>query len=697
MNLKTLCMAGVAALALSAGAASAEPVDKLAGWEPLFDMSAAPADGAPADYGRWGFDASGMEKANKPGDSFFDFANGAWYARTEIPADKSSYGVGSMVNDMTQVQLRSLIEAAGAKHAPVTTNDGKIGALYNSFMDEARIEKLDAAPIKPELDAIRAAKNHTDIARLMGLANGGFGGSFFGVGVTPDQKDPEHYRLISGTGGMSLPDRDYYLAAPFAPKKAAYRAYVAQMLGMIGWADAEKRADEILAMETKIAEASWTRAERRDRDKTYNPMKPSELPAYAPGFDWGVYFDAAGFGKADRVVLTTNTAYPKIAKIFADTPVETLQAWEAFRVADETAPYLSKRFVDAHFAFRGTTLSGAKENRPRWKRGVSLVDGSLGEVVGKQYVAQYFPADSKAKMDDLVKQLRVALRHRIENLTWMSPETKTKALYKLDKFGVKIGYPTKWRDYSALTVDPTDLVGNVRRASRFEWNYNHDKLDKVVDREEWGMTPQTVNAYYNPVQNEIVFPAAILQAPFFNPKADMAINFGGIGGVIGHEMTHGFDDQGRKSDGDGKLVDWWQPSDAAKFDAQAKKYGAQYDTYEVAPNVHVKGAQTMGENIADLGGVLIGLDAYHAWLKGKLAPVVDGFTGDQRVMLGWAQVWRQKARPDALMQQATSDVHSPARFRVDGPLRNVDAWYDAWGVKPGDKLYLKPEDRVKIW
>jgi putative endopeptidase len=699
VKLKTLCLAGAAALALSAASASAEPIDRLAGWEPLFDMAAPASSGdvPQPDFGSYGFDASGVNKAAKPGDSFFDFANGAWFDRTAIPADKPAYGMGAAVNDLTQVQLRSLIEGAAAKHAAGDTNPGKIGGLYNAFMDEARIEKLDATPIKPELDAIRAAKNHTDIARLMGQSHGGFGASFFFVGVTADQKDPDHYRLISGTGGMGLPDRDYYLAAPFAPKKEAYRKYVAQMLGMIGWADADKRADEIVAMETKIAEASWTRAERRDRDKTYNPMKPSELPAYAPGFDWGVYFDTIGFGKADRVVLTTNTAYPKIAKIFADTPVETLQAWEAFRVVDETAPYLSTRFVDAQFAFRGTTLSGVKENRPRWKRGVSLVDGSLGEVVGKEYVATYFPADSKAKMDDLVKQLRVALRHRIENLTWMQPETKAKALYKLDKFGVKIGYPSKWRDYSALKIDSTDVIGNVRRAGRFEWAYNHDKLDKVVDREEWGMTPQTVNAYYNPVQNEIVFPAAILQAPFFNPKADMAVNFGGIGGVIGHEMTHGFDDQGRKSDGDGKLVDWWQPSDAAKFDAQAKMYGAQYDTYSVAPGVNVKGAQTMGENIADLGGVLIGLDAYHAWLKGKPAPVIDGYTGDQRVFLGWAQVWRQKARPEALMQQAASDVHSPARFRVDGPLRNVDAWYAAWGVKEGDKLYLKPEDRVKIW
>jgi putative endopeptidase len=700
VKLKTLCLAGAAVLALSAVSASAEPVDRMAGWEPLFDMAApAPSSGdvPQPDFGSYGFDASGVNKAAKPGDSFFDFANGAWYDRTVIPAEKSSYGMGSAVNDLTQVQLRSLIESAAAQHAAADTNPGKIGGLYNAFMDEARIEKLDAAPIKADLAAIGAIADKTEIARMMGRAQGGLGGSFFGVFVTPDQKDPDHYRLVSLTRGLGLPDRDYYLAAPFAAKKEAYRHYVAQMLTMVGWPEAEKRADEIVAMETAIAENSWTRTQARDRDKTYNPMKPSDLATYAPGFDWAAYYDAMGLGKADRVVLVQNTAFPKIAKVFADTPLETLKAWEAYRVVDEAAPLLSKRFVDAHFAFHGTAMSGATENRPRWKRAVSAVDGSLGEVLGKEYVAKYFPPESKAKMDDLVAQLRLALRHRIENLTWMSAETKAKALYKLDKFGVKIGYPVKWRDYSGLRIDSTDLVGDLRRSGQFEWAYNRGQLDQKVDPEEWGMTPQTVNAGYSPVRNEIVFPAAILQAPYFNPKADMAINFGAIGGVIGHEMTHGFDDQGRKSDGDGVLKDWWQPQDAAKFDAQAKIYGAQYDTYSVAPGVNVKGSQTMGENIADLGGVLIGLDAYHAWLKGKPAPVIGGYTGDQRVFLGWAQAWRQKTRPEALMQQVSSDVHSPARFRVDGPLRNVDAWYDAWGVKEGDKLYLKPEDRVKIW
>jgi putative endopeptidase len=483
----------------------------------------------------------------------------------------------------------------------------------------------------------------------------------------------------------------------FKDKKAKYREYVACMLDMAGWAEAQQRADEILALETRIAEASWSRAESRDRDKTYNPLTPAELDAYAPGFPWSAWLAAAEVGQARRVVVRQNTAFPKLAKIFAEAPLETLQAWQAFRVVDQTAPFLSKRFDEAQFKFRATDLAGQPEPRERWKRATLLINSSLGEVVGKEYAVRHFPPESKAKMEELIGQLKRALRGRIENLPWMTHETKVKALEKLDLFGVKIGYPDKWRDYSALRVDPADLVGNVRRSTAFRWSYAVAKLDKPVDPDEWGMTPQTVNAYYSATHNEIVFPAGILQPPFFDPNADMAVNYGGIGGVIGHEFTHGFDDQGRKYDGHGALTQWWQPADAAKFQAEAAKYGAQYDTYAVAPGVNVRGAQTMGENIADLGGILLALDAYRAWLHGGPAPVLDGYTGDQRLFLSWAQVWRAKYRPEALKQQTTIDVHSPPRFRVDGPLRNVDAWYDAFGVNPGDKLYLKPEERVRIW
>jgi putative endopeptidase len=515
--------------------------------------------------------------------------------------------------------------------------------------------------------------------------------------VSEDAKDPTHNTLSASQAGLGLPDRDYYLKDAFKDKKAKYRDYVARLLDMVGWPDPQRHADAIVALETRIAEASWSRAESRDRDKTYNPVTPAELDAYAPGFPWSAWLEAAQVGGAARIVVRQKSAFPKLATIFADTPVETLQAWAAVRVVDQTAPYLSKRFVEARFAFRNRELGGQPEDRPRWKRATQLVNGSLGESLGAEYVARHFPPQSKAKMEELVGQVKLALRGRIERLQWMTPETKAKALEKLSRFGVKIGYPNKWRDYSALKIDPDDLVGDVRRATGFRWAEAVAKLAKPVDPEEWGMTPQTVNAYYTTTRNEIVFPAAILQAPFFDPDADMAINYGGIGGVIGHELTHGFDDQGRKSDGHGVLTDWWQPADVDKFQAEANKFGAQYDAYAVAPGVNVKGAQTMGENIADLGGILLALDAYRASLDGRPAPVLDGYTGDQRVFLGWAQVWRAKARPDALKQQTTSDSHSPARFRVDGPMRNIDAWYDAWGVKPGDKLYLKPEDRARIW
>ncbi len=652
---------------------------------------------AGASYGRWGFDDSGIDRGVNPGDSFFDFANGAWDARTAIPADKSRYGMSDALTDKTQQRVRAIIEEAAGSDAALDTDIGKIGALYRAFMDEERIGGLDLAPIAGDLADIRNAKSKTDIAILMGRSKAGFGASLFNVAVDEDEKEPTRNTLHASQAGLGLPDRDYYLRDTFRDKKAKYRDYIARLLDMVGWPEAQQCADEILAFETKIAEASWSRAESRDRDKTYNPLAIAELDALAPGFPWSAWLMAADVGEARLIVVRQKSAFPKFAKIFADTPLATLQAWQAFRVIDQTAPFLSARFVTARFEFRGKALVGQAEEQPRWRRATQLVGSSLGEVVGREYVARHFPPDSKVRMEQMVAQLKGALRGRIESLSWMTPETKAKALEKLDLFHVKIGYPDKWRDYTALKIDPADLIGDVRRATAFRWAYATAKLDKPVDPQEWYTTPQVVNAYYSSTRNEIVFPAGILQPPFFDPNADMAINYGGIGGVIGHEMTHGFDDQGRKSDGHGVLSDWWQPADAAKFKAEAAKYGAQYDAYSVAPGVNVKGAQTMGENIADLGGILLALDAYRASLHGEPAPVLDGYTGDQRVFLGWAQVWRTKSRPDALKQQATSDSHAPARFRVDGPLRNVDAWYDAFGVKPGDKLFLRPEDRARIW
>ena len=487
-----------------------------------------------------------------------------------------------------------------------------------------------------------------------------------------------------------------YLKPAFAAKKAKYEEYVARMLQMAGWPGATVMAKAVVAYETEIAKVSWTRAEERDPVKTYNPFTVPALNKFAPGFAWTGFFKAGELGGVSRYVVAEKSAFPKIAAIYARTPIATLKAWAAFHLTDASAAYLSKPFVDARFGFRNKELAGVETQRDRWKRAVAVVDGSMGEAVGEAYVKRYFPPEAKAKIDGLVEDLKVALRARIETLAWMSPATKAEAVKKLSKLTTKIGYPTKWRDYSTLEIKPDDLYGDVMRANAWEWRRELKRLNQPVDRSEWLMNPQTANAYYNPPLNEVVFPAAELQPPFFDPNADPAVNYGGIGSVIGHEITHGFDDEGRQFDGDGKLRDWWTAEDTQKFQAAAKTLGAQFSSYEVA-GAHVNGDLTMGENIADLGGLLVALDAYHLSLNGKPAPVIEGLTGDQRFFLAFAQGWREKRRDEALRQQLVSDPHSPEQFRVNGPVRNMDAWYSAFDVKPGDKLYLKPQDRARIW
>jgi len=647
-------------------------------------------------YGTWGFDIAGMDTSVKPGDDFYKFASGAWDAKTTIPSDRTRYGNFDKLSELSEARTKAIIEAAAANTA-ATGDTAKVGAAYRAFMNEAQIEALDAKPIAPWLAGIRKVKTKDDFTALMGTSPVTPYASLIGLGISTDAKNPKAYAVYSSTGGTSLPDRDYYLDAKFADKKAAYLVYVEKMLTLAGWDKPAESAKAVVDFETRLAEASWTRVERRDRDKTYNPVDLAGLQALTPGYDWKRYLAGTELPKIDRVIVTTNTSFPKFAKIYSETPLDTLKAWQAFKVTDGAAPMLSKRFVDASFEFRNKTLSGQPEQRPRWKRGVGMVNGVLGEAVGKDYVASYFPPESKAKMIDLVGNIRSVLKVRIDNLDWMSAETKVKAQDKLAKFTVKIGYPDTWRDYSKLEIKDDDAYGNAQRAGIFEWRHDVERLNGPVDKTEWGMTPQTVNAYYNSVNNEIVFPAAILQAPFFHPDADPAVNYGGIGGVIGHEIGHGFDDQGRKSDGDGVLRDWWTPADAAQFKAQADKLGAQYSAFEPLPGIKVNGALTMGENIGDMGGLAFGLDAYHASLKGQPAPILDGFTGDQRVYLGWAQVWRQKTRDDALKQQVASDPHSPAYYRVNGTIRNQPGWYSAFDIKPGDKLYVAPEERVKIW
>ena len=657
--------------------------------------AADPDIAAPLHFGTWGVDLSARDPKVAPGDDFFQYAQGTWYAAAVIPPDQDSTGAsGYTVINHTQDQLRAIIEAAAKD--PKTPTAAQIGGLYSAFMDEAKIEALDAAPLQPDLAQVAAIPDKAAFTVFMGQTQGRFGISMFGVGVGPDPRHPQVNILYLGQAGLGLPDRDYYLTDSFKAQKAAYLAYAQRALSMIGYPDPAGNAQAILDLETRIAQASWAADERRDIVKETNPMTVAELQAYAPGLDWNAFLIAAGAPGQAEVIANEKSALQQIAKIYADTPLPVLKAWEAFQVTDGAAPYLSKRFVDSQFTFN-KVLSGNEIIRPRWKRGVSLVDGSLGEALGREYVAAYFPPSSKAQMEDLVANLKAALAARIQNAPWMADSSKAEALKKLAKMNVQVGYPDKWRNYSKLVIDPNDLYGDVERSGLFEWDYQLSDLDKPVDHEKWGMTPQTVNAYNGFEENKIVFPAGILQAPDFDPTADPAVNYGGIGAIIGHEITHGFDDQGRKIDSTGALRDWWTLQDAARFEAQATKYGAQFDTYEGVPGVHINGQLTMGENIADLGGLLIALDAYHASLHGQPAPMIDGLTGDQRFFLAYAQAWQEKDRVESLKEQMASDPHSPSIFRVLGTTRNVDAWYAAFDVQPGQKYYLAPADRVRIW
>ena len=684
----------------------------------LFAATAALAADKP-QYGSWGFDMAGMDMKTQPGDDFFRYANGAWLDKAVIPADKPAVTLRLEMTDRTEARLHEIMEAASKK--PPADLEGKVGAFYAAFMDEAKVNALGAKPIAPELGMLdrtfvcsgstcpseERARDY--LAGLMGRNNSDFEGTLFNFNVDVDLKDPSRYAVYLGQGGLGLPDRDYYLQPQFAAQKAKYEAYVATLLRLLGHFHPDPEAKNIVAFETKIAEASWTKVQDRDLVALYNPMTPAELAKLAPGFDWRDFLNEAGLGKVDRVIVAEKSAFPKLATIYAETPAETIAAWQAFHIADNAAPYLSKPFTDAYFDMHDKTLAGQKEQKARWKRAIFSVGGgdfqvgdrfgtfgTMGFGVGQLYSAKYFPPQAKAKIEALVSDLKAAYRARIEKLDWMSDATKKEALKKLDTYTIKVGYPDHPRDYATLEIKQDDLVGDVRRAGALDWAFTRDRYWGPVDRSDWGMTPQTNDAY-NGLLRDIVFPAGILQAPVFDPGADPAINYGAVGGIIGHEMTHGFDDEGRKIDADGLLRDWWTKEDAEKFEARAKMLGAQYSSYEPIPGAHVNGDLTMGENIADLGGLTLALDAYHASLHGAPAPVIDGLTGDQRVLLGWAQAWRGKVSDDFVRRQVVSDPHSPRQFRVNGVVRNLDAWYAAFGVKPGEKLYVAPENRVRIW
>jgi putative endopeptidase len=660
-------------------------------------------------YGTWGFDIAGEDKSTKPGDDFFRFANGAWLDRTQIPPDKPGVSLRLQMTDRTEARLHDMMEQAAAKASHPADLEGKMGAFYKAFMDEDRVERLGAKPIAPELDAVRAAKTRDALAGLMGRNNSDFEPALFNFYIDIDLKNPKQYAVLLSQGGLGLPDRDYYLKPDFAAAKGKYESYVGELLKLIGWPDPNASAKRMVAFETEIAKASWTKAQQRDPVATYNPITVAQIEKLTPSFAWKAFLANADLSKVRRMIVAEKSAFPKLAAIYAKTPIPTLQAWAAFHIADNAAPYLSKAFTDAYFEMHDKTLAGQQQQKVRWKRAVYAVGGgdfgvgdrfgtfgTLGFGVGQLYTAKYFPAEAKAKIEALVANLKAAYSKRIEKLDWMSPATKKEALKKLDTYNIKVGYPDHPRDYSKLVITDDDLVGDVRRAGAADWAFYTGRLFGPVDRSDWSMTPQTNDAY-NGSLRDIVFPAGILQAPIFDASADPAINYGAVGGVIGHEMTHGFDDQGRQIDADGRLRDWWTKSDAEQFKARAARLGAQYSQFRPLPGVHVNGDLTMGENIADLGGLTLALDAYHASLNGKPAPVIDGLTGDQRVFLGWAQAWRGKVTDDYVKKQVVSDPHSPRQYRVNGVVRNIDAWYGSFDVKPTQKLYVAPEERVHIW
>jgi len=646
-----------------------------------------------------GIDTLGMDRSVRPQDDFYQFVNGNWQKNTQIPADRSTYGSFISLADASETATHRILDAAvAARGAAPGSDTQKLGDLYASFMDSAAVERAGITPLRADLARIRAVRGRAEYPALF-AQNAKVGvGSPFGTYVMQDLKQSDRYALYMGQGGLGLPDRDYYLRddARLQAAREAYVTYMETLLRLAGQTDPAGTARRVLAFETQLATRQWDRVRSRNRDLIYNKKTIAELSQLAPGFDWPAYIRAAGLNATD-VIVTAPSYISGMDSVLAATPVEDVKAYSTVRLLDNAAPFLSSPFANAQFQFRGKVLSGQQEQRARWKRGAGLVESGLGQMLGKAYVEQNFPAENKAAMDRLVRNLMTAFGQGIDELSWMSPATKAQAHDKLSHITVKIGYPDQWQDYSALQVRRGDLMGNLRAISLYQWNRQANRLGRPVDRTEWGMTPQTVNAYYNPTNNEIVFPAAILQPPFFNPQADDAVNYGGIVAVIGHEVSHAFDDQGRKSDGAGNLRDWWTPEDAAAFQQRTEALGAQYSAYSPLEGQHVNGQLTMGENIGDLSGLAVAYRAYRTSLNGQEAPVIAGYTGDQRFFMGWAQVWRTLFRDEALRQRLLTDPHSPGYFRANGPLVNNEAFYRAFGVKEGDKMYRAPDQRVRIW
>ncbi|MCB2077393.1 MAG: M13 family metallopeptidase [Novosphingobium sp.] len=682
--------------------------------------AAAVSDTDDQDWGTFGIQTQYVDTAVDPGDDFDAYVNGRWNKTAVMPGDKTRMGAFIMLRDLSEERIHGILEELTATQHPAGSPEARISAAYKSFMDVDAINASGLAPARPWLDAIKAAKTKRDLMQL--FAKPGFS-SPLGAFVDADEKKSDTYAMYIGQAGLGLPDRDYYLVdnERNAKIRTQYLEYLTFLLGKAGYKDAKATAEAVYALETDLAKATWDRAVQRDRDLTYNKLTAAELDALDSDSLMRTFVDTLGEGKVDAAIVAQmpptdaelaaaklnaeelgdklGGGVPATLKLIEGTPLATWQAYLTAHFLSDFAAYLPSDIDEANFAFYGTALRGQPEQRPRWKRGIAAVEGQLGELLGKIYEERYFPAENQQAMDELVGNLRKAMAANLTDLKWMGAQTRKEAEAKLNAFTPKIGGPEKFKTYDGLTISPTNALANQVAAQKWDWDYRLARLGKDVDRSEWYMLPQTVNAYYNPVFNEVVFPAAILQPPFFNLTADPAVNYGAIGAVIGHEMGHGFDDQGAKSDGEGNLRDWWTPEDKANFEKLQDKLGAQYDQF--CPfdegKTCVNGKLTMGENIGDLGGLSLAYRAYKLSLGGKPAPVIDGFTGDQRFFMAWAQVWRSKVREEQARQFLITDPHSPPEYRTNGTVRNFDEWYKAFGVKPGDKLYLPPEERVRIW
>jgi putative endopeptidase len=646
----------------------------------------------------WGFDLAGMDPSVRPGDDFARYSGGAWMRTTPIPPDRTAWGPFVMLRANAEADVRAIVEEVAGRPQRTGSIERKIADTYHAYLDTNAIEAAGLRPIEPDLAAIRAARSHDDVARLMGRPELAVGGPL-SISTWPDAANPDRYALNIVQSGLSLPDRDYYLndTPRFAEIRTRFRAHVAAMLALVQYPDAVAAADAVIALETGMARLHWTRERRANRDLTYHPMARAQLRAFAPDYPWDVTLTALSAPRHDLFVVKEDSAVRDLARLFRATPVAAWRAYMTFRYLTGMADVLPAAFDERSFDFNGRTLSGQQQQRERSRRAIGALNTALGEAVGQLYVQRHFTPEAGRQVAEIVENLRAAFRARIERLDWMSPATRQAAIAKLAAIRVKIGHPDIWRDYSTLEVRAGDPVGNRRRARLWDWQRRVARLGQPTDRDEWGMTPQTVNAYSNSFFNEIVFPAAILQPPYFDPNADAAVNYGGIGGVIGHEMSHAFDDQGAMTDARGAQRNWWAEADHARFRALTARLADQYSQYEALPGAHVNGQTTLSENIGDLGGLNIALDAYRLSRHGRPAPVLGGFTGDQRFFLSWAQTYRETIRDEALRANLSSNPHSPSIFRINGVFRNVDAWYEAFGIGPGDRLYLDPSQRIRIW